>query len=59
MDLRELVESWKKILQVSSKPGKHEYMAVLKITMLGLFLIGVIAFIVRVIFYTLLFPYTG
>jgi protein transport protein SEC61 subunit gamma-like protein len=59
MDLRELIDSWRKIFQISSKPSKDEYLAVLKITMLGLVLIGVIAFIIRLIFYTLLFPYMG
>lgn len=59
MNLRELIDAWRKILQISAKPDKSEYMSVLKITMLGLILIGLIAFIVRIIFYTLLFPYQG
>lgn len=59
MNIRELVDSWKKILQISSKPDRSEYSAILKITFLGLFMVGLIAFIVRVIFYTLLFPYPG
>lgn len=59
MNLRELIDSWRKIIQIATKPDRGEYWAVLKITMLGLILIGLIAFVVRVIFYTLLFPYMG
>lgn len=59
MNLRELVDSWKKILQISSKPDREEYTTILKITLLGLILVGFIAFIIRLVFYTLLFPYAG
>lgn len=59
MNFRELVESWRKILQIASKPTRDEYLSVLKVTLIGLTIIGVVAFIIRVIFYSLLFPYTG
>lgn len=59
MNLRELVDAWKKIIQISSKPDRDEYMALLKITLLGFALIGLIAFVIRLIFYTLLFPFPG
>ncbi|MEM0002241.1 MAG: protein translocase SEC61 complex subunit gamma [Desulfurococcaceae archaeon] len=59
MNLRELIDSWRRIFQISSKPTKDEYLAVFKITMLGLLIIGVVAFIIRLLFYTLLFPYMG
>lgn len=59
MNLREMIDMWKKIVQISSKPERSEYITVLKITILGLVLIGLIAFIIRLIFYTLLFPYPG
>lgn len=59
MNLREMIDMWKKIVQISSKPERSEYVTVLKITILGLVLIGLIAFIIRLIFYTLLFPYPG
>ncbi|MEM2025363.1 MAG: protein translocase SEC61 complex subunit gamma [Desulfurococcaceae archaeon] len=59
MNFRELVESWRKILQISSKPTREEYLAILKVTFIGLTAIGVVAFIIRIIFYSLLFPYTG
>ncbi|MCC6041756.1 MAG: protein translocase SEC61 complex subunit gamma [Desulfurococcaceae archaeon] len=59
MNLRELVDAWRKIIQISSKPDRDEYMALLKITLLGFALIGLIAFAIRLIFYTLLFPFPG
>jgi protein transport protein SEC61 subunit gamma-like protein len=57
VNLRELVDSWRKILAILTKPARSEYMVVLKITLVGLIAIGLISFIVRVLFYTFLFPY--
>ncbi|MGC8982718.1 MAG: protein translocase SEC61 complex subunit gamma [Desulfurococcaceae archaeon] len=59
MSLRELIDMWKRILQIASKPDRSEYFTLLKVTLLGLFIIGLIAFIIRVLFYTFLYPYTG
>lgn len=59
MNLRELIDAWKKIFQIASKPDREEYMTLLKITLLGFMLIGLIAFVIRLIFYTTLFPFTG
>jgi len=59
MNLRELVDSWRKIFQIATKPGRDEYWAILKVTLLGLVIVGAIAFAIRVVFYTLLFPYAG
>jgi protein transport protein SEC61 subunit gamma-like protein len=59
LNLRELVDAWRKIIQISSKPDGDEYMALLKITLLGFALVGLIAFVIRLIFYTLLFPFPG
>jgi len=59
LNLRELVDAWRKIIQISSKPGGDEYMVLLKITLLGFALVGLIAFVIRLIFYTLLFPFPG
>jgi protein transport protein SEC61 subunit gamma-like protein len=57
VNLRELVDSWKKIFAILTKPARSEYMVVLKVTLLGLLAIGVVSFIIRVLFYTFLFPY--
>ncbi len=59
MNLRELIDAWRRIIIIVTKPTKDEYLAILKITLLGLVVIGTISFIVRVLFYTFLFPYPG
>jgi len=59
VNLRELIDAWRRILIIVTKPTKDEYLAILKITLLGLVIIGTISFIIRVLFYTLLFPYPG
>lgn len=59
MNPREVIEAWRKIFEISTKPDRSEYVSLLKITLLGLILIGLIAFIVRIVFYTVLFPYQG
>ncbi|MCC6034980.1 MAG: protein translocase SEC61 complex subunit gamma [Desulfurococcaceae archaeon] len=59
MNLRELVDAWRRILIIVTKPTKDEYLAILKITLLGLIIIGIVSFIIRVVFYTFLFPYPG
>lgn len=59
MNLRELIDAWRRIIIIVTKPTKDEYLAILKITLLGLVVIGAISFIVRVLFYTFLFPYPG
>jgi len=59
VNLRELIDAWRRIIIIVTKPTKDEYLAILKITLLGLVVIGTISFIVRVLFYTFLFPYPG
>jgi protein transport protein SEC61 subunit gamma-like protein len=59
MNLRELIDAWRRIIQVATKPDREEYMTLLKITLIGLVLVGVIAFVVRLIFYTILYPFPG
>ncbi len=55
MGLKELINSWRRILRLATKPTKEEYLASLKISLLGLTLVGSIAFIIRYIFITFLF----
>jgi protein transport protein SEC61 subunit gamma-like protein len=57
--LRELIDAWRRIIQVATKPDREEYMTLLKITLIGLVLVGAIAFVVRLIFYTILYPFPG
>ncbi len=58
MDFRELIDSWRKIILLARKPSYSEYITTLKISLLGLTLVGGIAFIIRILFITFLFPET-
>lgn len=59
MNLREIVEAWRKILLIARKPSGDEYLTLLKISLLGLTLVGLISFVIRMIFYTLIFQSPG
>ncbi|MGC9181097.1 SecE/sec61-gamma family protein translocase subunit [Thermogladius sp.] len=56
LDLREMVDQWRKIFTLASKPEKGDFMTTLKLSLLGMAIVGGIAFIIRVIFYAFLFP---
>lgn len=47
--IKEFFESSKRILLIAKKPGKKEYWAMAKIVGIGMIVIGVIGFIVRII----------
>jgi len=47
--LRELIESWRKIVMLASKPDKEELMLSIKIIFLGFTIVGVISFIIKYI----------
>ena len=47
--MKQLVEKIRRVLLVSSKPDKDEFMQSFKITGIGLLLIGVIGFIIFLI----------
>ena len=50
MGLRDFIESTRRVLTVSKKPDKQEYLLMLKITLLGTFVIGTLGFIVGLLF---------
>ncbi len=56
MGFRELVDSWRRILRLARKPTSDEYWTSLKISLLGLTLVGAISFIIRFIFISFIFP---
>jgi protein transport protein SEC61 subunit gamma-like protein len=56
MGFRELVDSWRRILRLARKPTPDEYWTSLKISLLGLTLVGAISFIIRFIFISFIFP---
>jgi protein transport protein SEC61 subunit gamma-like protein len=51
-----MVDQWRKIFTLASKPEKDDFMTTLKLSLLGMSIVGGIAFIIRVIFYAFLFP---
>ncbi len=59
MGFKELVDSWRRIILLARKPGRDEYMLSLKMSLLGLSLVGGIAFIIRIIFVLFVFPQLG
>ncbi|WP_440060176.1 protein translocase SEC61 complex subunit gamma [Thermogladius sp. 4427co] len=56
MDFREMVDQWKKIFMLATKPERDEFVTTLKLSLLGLAIVGAIAFIIRIVFYAFLFP---
>ncbi|OYT60413.1 MAG: protein translocase SEC61 complex subunit gamma [Desulfurococcales archaeon ex4484_217_1] len=53
MKLSEIITMWKKILILSRKPDREEYVLSIKISLLAFFLIGGIAYFVKLIAYLL------
>ena len=49
MGFKELVDNWKRVLQVARKPSRYEFTSTSKICAIGLVLIGVIGFIIFVL----------
>lgn len=49
MGVRDFIEKMKRVLLVSSKPDRYEFKQSVKITGLGILLIGVIGFVVFMI----------
>lgn len=50
LGLRDFIESSKRVLTVSKKPDREEYLQMLKITALGVIVLGLIGFIVAILF---------
>ncbi len=49
--MREFLQNCKRLFQVAKKPEKDEYMQVVKISGLGILLIGAIGFVIMLISY--------
>lgn len=50
INIKEKLKSYLRVLQVARKPSKDEFFASSKICILGLFLIGIIGFIIYAVF---------
>ena len=51
MGLKEFIESTKRLMHVTSKPSREELWMLIKISFLGIVIIGIIGFAVRVLFW--------
>ncbi len=49
MRLEEIVAMWRKIIAISEKPESDEYRTLLKITLGGMILVGLVGFVVHLI----------
>lgn len=50
------IEDSKRILTISKKPTKDEFFAMLKATGIGIIIIGVIGYVISLVFNFLIFP---
>jgi len=51
LGLKEFIASVKRLMHVTSKPTREEIWMLIKISFLGIVIIGVIGFVVRVLFW--------
>ncbi|UCD07324.1 MAG: protein translocase SEC61 complex subunit gamma [Candidatus Aenigmatarchaeota archaeon] len=55
MNIKENIRKYRRVLQISRKPGKEEFLSSTKICALGIALIGFIGFVIFLLF-TFLLP---
>jgi|TARA_Y100000310_G_C20700517_1_gene829345 protein transport protein SEC61 subunit gamma-like protein len=48
MNIKEKIQSYARILRVAKKPSGMEFRAILKVTGIGILLIGVIGFLIHI-----------
>ena len=49
MGIKEKINEYKRIMLIAKKPSSYEFKTILKITGVGLIIIGMIGFIIRII----------
>lgn len=49
VNIREKLKNYERVLRLSRKPKKEEFVMIAKITGLGMLVIGVVGFIIRII----------
>ncbi|HIH21472.1 MAG: protein translocase SEC61 complex subunit gamma [Candidatus Diapherotrites archaeon] len=54
--IRAFIDDSKRIFTISRKPTKEEFLTMLKVTGLGIIIIGIIGYIVSLVFFGLVFP---
>jgi protein translocase SEC61 complex gamma subunit len=50
LNIREFIDSTKRLLHVTTKPSQDELSLMLKISFLGVLIVGVLGYIIRVLF---------
>ena len=53
VNLRELLDAWRRILRLARRPDRDEFKLSIKISLLAFFLVGGIAYLIRLISYLL------
>ncbi len=59
MDLKGLIEAWRKILTIAEKPEPQEYSLMLRVVISGLFLVGIVGLLIHLLFYFIQGGYGG
>ena len=47
--IRETLKDWNRVIKLSRKPKRHEFVMIGKVTGLGIIIIGIIGFMIRMI----------
>ncbi len=47
--VRNMVKSWERVLRLSRKPRRQEFIAITKVTGLGTIIVGLLGFVIRMI----------
>ena len=47
--LQETLKEWNRVIKLSRKPKRHEFITVVKITGIGMLLVGLVGFVIRMI----------
>jgi len=42
--LRKMLKEWKRVYKITKKPGKEEFFSIVKVTGLGIIVVGIIGF---------------
>ena len=47
--VNEILKEWNRVIKLSKKPKKNEFVMIAKVTGLGMIIIGVVGFVIRMI----------
>jgi protein transport protein SEC61 subunit gamma-like protein len=47
--IQETLKEWNRVIKLSRKPRKHEFIMIAKITGLGIIVVGMVGFIIRMV----------